>query len=180
VLPLISYLLFGLAAFVAYFFLGGFIWGAGYYPTSKNEIDSVGRLLELREGSRFFDLGSGYGRMIITISERFGAQSTGIEIDPLKCWWSARAIKRKQLERKVQVIRSNLLNVNLVDADAIFMFLTKETNIMDKVYLKIQKECKPGTRVVSFDHQFKSWKPVKREGQLFLYILNTKNAVGQA
>jgi SAM-dependent methyltransferase len=171
VLPIVSYLLFALAAFIGYFFLSGFIWGAGYYPTSKSEIATVAKLLELHEGSRFYDLGSGYGRMIITISEKFGAQSTGIEIDPLKCWWTRRVIRRKGLEKKVSIECSNFLNVNLADAEAIFVFLTKETKIMDKVYSKIQDECKPGTKVVSFDHQFREWPPEKKEGQLSLYIL---------
>ena len=170
-LPLVSYLLFGLAAFIGYFFLSGFIWGAGYYPTSKSEIDSVARLLELHEGSRFYDLGSGYGRMILAVSERFGVQSTGVEVDPIKCWWTRRSIKRKGLENKVKIIQSNFLNVKLANADAMFVFLTEETNIMEKLHSKIQKECRPGTRVVSFEHRFKDWSPQKNEGRLFLYVL---------
>jgi 16S rRNA G1207 methylase RsmC len=173
-LSLISYLLFALAAFIGYFFLSGFIWGAGYYPTSKKEIDSVARLLELHDGSRFYDLGSGYGRMIITMSEKFGAQSTGVEIDPIKCWWTRHAIRRKGLEKKTRVIRSNFLAVNIEEAEAIFVFLTKETKIMEQVYSKIRQECRPGTKVVSFEHQFKEWSAAKREGRLFLYLLSDK------
>ena len=170
-LPLVSYLLFSLAAFIGYFFLSGFIWGAGYYPTSKSEIYSVGKLLELNEDSRFYDLGSGYGRMIFAISEKFGAYSIGIEADPVKCWWTRREIGKKGLKKKVEIVQSNFLYVDLSTADAIFVFLTKETSIMEKLYSKISKECKPGTKVVSFEHQFKKWKPVKREGRLFLYSL---------
>ncbi len=79
--PLLSYFLFALAAFAAYFFLSGFIWGAGYYPTSSNEIDSVIRLLKLDENSTFYDLGSGYGRMIIKVAQRTDAHSIGVEIE---------------------------------------------------------------------------------------------------
>jgi SAM-dependent methyltransferase len=169
--PLLSYFLFALAAFVAYFFLSGFIWGAGYYPTSSNEIDSVIRLLKLDENSTFYDLGSGYGRMIITIAQRTDAHSIGVEIDPIKCWWSRRQIRRKGLDRKVEVLHSNFLNIDLDRADAIFVFLSSEGSIMEKLYAKIRKECRPGTRIVSFEHKFKNWQPEKSEGKLHLYSL---------
>jgi SAM-dependent methyltransferase len=170
-LPLLSYFLFSLAAFIGYFFLSGFIWGAGYYPTSRKEIDVVARLLALHENSRFYDLGSGYGRMIFSMAEKFGTHSIGVEADPVKCWWTRRGIRRKRLEKKVEIIHSNFLNANLTDADAIFVFLTRETKIMERLFSKICNECRPGTKVVSFEHPFKKWKPMKREGRLFLYSL---------
>jgi ubiquinone/menaquinone biosynthesis C-methylase UbiE len=169
----ISIILFCFAAFIGYFFLSGFIWGAGYYPTSKKEIDSVGRLLDIKEGFRFYDLGSGYGRMIITISERFKARSTGVEIDPIKCWWTKRVIKKKNMTESVRVLSSNFLNVDLRDADGIFVFLTRETKIMEKLREKIFRECRPGTKVVSFEHRFKGWVPINTEGKLFLYLTSS-------
>ena len=167
-----SIFLFSLAAFIAYFFLGGFIWGAGYYPTSRKEIDAIARLLELHENSEFYDLGSGYGRMIFAMSEKFGANSIGVEVDPVKCWWTRREIRRKHLEEKVRLLQANFLTVDLSGADAIFVFLTRETKIMEKLFSKISEECKPGTKVVSFEHPFKKWNPVKKEGRLRLYVLD--------
>jgi len=175
-LPIVSVFFFALAGFVAYFFLSGFIWGAGYYPTSKKEIDSVARLLELNENSHFYDLGSGYGRMIIAMSERYNAHSIGVEADPVKYWWTKQAIKRKRLGEKTQVLHSNFLNVDLSNADAIFVFLTKETNIMEKLYSKIQKECREGTKIVSYVHQFNGLTPAKQDGQLFLYLVHYSHA----
>jgi histone methylation protein DOT1 len=169
VLPLVSIILFLSAAFMGYFFLSGFIWGAGYYPTSKKEIETVARLLEIHAGFRFYDLGSGYGRMIVTISERYKASSVGVEIDPIKCWWTSRVIKRKKLVGLVKVMKSNFLRVNLQEADGIFVFLTRETKIMEKLREKIFRECKPGIKVVSFEHEFKGWIPTRTEGKLFLY-----------
>ncbi|HXQ93164.1 MAG TPA: class I SAM-dependent methyltransferase [Nitrososphaerales archaeon] len=176
-LSLVSILLFLLAAFIGYFFLSGFIWGAGYYPTSKKEIDVVARLLDLREGSKFYDLGSGYGRMIVTMSERYKASSVGIEIDPVKCWWTRQVIKGKKLTGLVTILRSNFLKVNLQNADGIFVFLTRETKIMEKLRMKIIHECKPGTKVVSFEHRFKEWTPTRIEGKLFLYVTPESDSV---
>ncbi len=176
-LPLVSIFLFLMAAFIGYFFLSGFIWGAGYYPTSKKEIETVASLLDLHEGFRFYDLGSGYGRMIVTMSERYKASAVGIEIDPIKCWWTNRVIKRKKLAGLVKVTNSNFLSANLQEADGIFVFLTRETKIMEKLRKKIFRECKPGTKVVSFEHRFKGWTPTRTEGKLFLYLTPESNSI---
>ncbi len=71
----------------------------------------------------------------------------------------------------MEVLHSNFLNIDLDRADAIFVFLSSEGSIMEKLYAKIRKECRPGTRIVSFEHKFKNWQPVKSEGKLHLYSL---------
>jgi SAM-dependent methyltransferase len=170
-LPLESVVLFALAAFIAYFFLSGFIWGAGYFPTSRSEIDSVAKLLNLSADSKFYDLGSGYGRLIIAISERYGASCVGVEIDPIKCWWTRLVVKRKKLDSPVKVVYSNFLNVDLSEANSVFIFLSGEGGIMEKVRKKVHSEMKPGSCVVSFVHKFRGWVPEKTEGRLSLYVI---------
>jgi predicted RNA methylase len=172
-LPLVSYFLFALASFIGYFFLSGFIWGAGYYPTSKNEIERAGLLLDPRKGSTFYDLGSGYGRIVISIAQKFDVKCIGVEIDPIKCWWTKRQVIKKRLERKVQVLHANFLEVELGNADSIFIFLSAEGPIMEKLYAKVTKECRKGTKIVSFEHKFKNWTPLRQEGRLFLYQVDS-------
>jgi precorrin-6B methylase 2 len=167
----LSVALFALAAFLAYFFLSGFIWGAGFFPTSRNEIDPVVQLLGLGKDSKFYDLGSGYGRMIINVSEKYGLSTIGVEADPVKCWWTRIAIRRKGLQDRARVINSNFLSVNLRDADGVFVFLSGETGIMDKLREKAFREMKPGGRIVSYVHKFKQWTPEKTEGNLSLYVI---------
>ena len=110
--------------------------------------------------------------MIIHVAQKSGGHAVGVEVDPVKVWWTRRAIRVKGLEKQVEVIRSNFLDLDLADADAIFIFLSSEGKIMDRLYSKINKECRVGTKVVSFEHKFKRWKPVKNEGHLFLYQLD--------
>ena len=179
-LPIQSLILFGIAIFVAYFFLSGFIWGAGYYPTSRKEIDALGSLVDLNKNSTVYDLGSGYGRMIIGIAEKYGAKTIGIEIDPIKCWWTKMMIARRHLRGRVRVIRGNMLNANLSNADCVFIFLSEETKIMAKLHDKMFREMKPGSSVISFVHKFKSWAPEKTQGSLTLYkVPETKSELGE-
>ncbi len=170
-IPLVSLLLFGLGIFLAYFFLSGFIWGAGYYPTPKKEIDHIAKLLNLKEGSTFYDLGSGFGGMIISMAERYNVSCVGVEIDPLKCWWSNMAIRSKKLSRRVSILQENLLDADLQNAERIFIFLSPETRIMARLQEKIFAESKPGTRIVSYVHRFQGWKAEQSLGELHLYCV---------
>ncbi|MHB1869072.1 MAG: SAM-dependent methyltransferase [Nitrososphaerales archaeon] len=169
--PLISIIMWVLAGVMAYYFLGGFIWGAGYAPTDRKEIEKVARFLNLKEGKTFYDLGSGYGRMVITIAQNCNVNCIGVEMDPVKCWWTRFMIKRKKLEAKVKIIQSNILNVNLSEAENVFIFLSKTTDIMKRLREKMFREMKPGAHVVSYVHRFSDWPPEKVEGSLYLYSI---------
>ena len=167
--PVVSILLWTLSGLISYYFLSSFIWGSGYAPTSRSEIDRVVQLLRLEEGQVFYVLGSGYGRMIFAIAERYEIKCVGIEADPLKCWWSNTMIQRKSLKGKVSVIRSNFLEVNLQEAERVFVFLSTATDIMEKLRKKLQAEMKPGSLVISYTHRFKNWQPDETSGKLSLY-----------
>jgi SAM-dependent methyltransferase len=173
-IPLVSLAFFVLAGAVAYFFLGGFIWGAGYYPTSRKEIERVAQLLELREGSVFYDLGSGFGRMIIAMAERYDVHCVGVEIDPVKYWWTKLMVRLKNLAGRVTVLHKNLRNADLRNAEKIFIFLSPETDIMSKLKEKILSECKPGTRIVSYVHRFQDWPAEQSAGELSLYSVSAQ------
>lgn len=176
-ISLISILMFLLAAAIAYYFLSGFIWGAGYAPTSGKEIDKVAKLLELKKDDTFYDLGCGYGRMIIAMAQRYNVKCVGIEIDPIKCWWIRFMIKQKKLEGRVTVVHSDFLKVNLEEVQSVFIFLSKVTNIMKVLQEKMFREMKPGARVVSYTHRFDDWTPDQKIGGLYLYSISEKAKV---
>ena len=171
--PTLSILLWVLAGLIGYYFLSGFIWGAGYAPTSKGEIDRIAELLNVGNG-KFYDLGSGFGRIVISLADRYDANCVGVEVDPLKCWWSNLMIRRKKLQGRISMIHSNFLNVNLGDADKVFIFLSGGTDIMERLRKKMWEEMKPESLVVSYVHKFSNWTPVKRNGRLFLYSIPTR------
>ncbi|MCL5067303.1 MAG: class I SAM-dependent methyltransferase [Thaumarchaeota archaeon] len=168
-IPVISIVLFSIAGFLAYFFVSGFIWGAGYFPTSRDEIEKAIRLMNLKEGSTFFDLGSGFGRMLVSVARECKVNCVGVEIDPLKCTWTRLVVRSKHLSSRVRVVRQNLLSADISKADGIFVFLSNETNIMKKLSQKIEREAKLGVRVVSYIHRFDGWTPEVKEGDLYLY-----------
>ena len=101
------------AVFFAYVVFGGFISGAGYQPVPGKNLEIMIEFSQPDETKRVFDLGSGFGKIIIRVSSRFHSRCTGVEVDPLKVWWTRREIRRRGLQSLADVVRANLLEVDL-------------------------------------------------------------------
>ena len=145
--------------------------GAPWVPTPKNRVRSMLEFANVNQDDRVFDLGSGDGRIIVMAAKEFGAQSTGIEVDPLRILWSKLAIKRNRLGNKVKVIRGNFFNVSVEDATVVTLYQGYKINM--KIRDKLSAELQPGTRVVSYRFILEGWNPVKtsEEKSVYLYIV---------
>ena len=161
--------LLAFALFVTYVVFGGFVSGAGYQPVPDKNLEIMIRFSEPDETKRVFDLGSGFGKIIIRVSSRFRARCTGVEVDPLKVWWTRREIRRRGLQSYADVVRANLLRVDLSSADIVYVFLWGE--IMQELRAKVLAEMKPGSIVVSYYHRFDDWETEIEDtpNKVFLY-----------
>jgi hypothetical protein len=56
--------------------------------------------------------------------------------------------------------KANVLKTDLRDADAVFMFLLPD-KIKEKLVEKIERELKPGARVISYTFEIEGWQQVK-------------------
>ena len=171
----IASLIFLAVAFVfAYVLLGGFLSGAGYQPTPRGILETMIEYAEPNEKKKVFDLGSGFGRIVIEVAGRFRSTCVGVEVDPFKVWWSNRRIRIKGLQKYAKVVRSNLMDADISDADVVFVFLWE--GIMQRLREKALREMKPGSAVVSYYHRFNNWKPEKEDPKrrIFLYRIPPK------
>ena len=64
---------------------------------------------------------------------------------------------RRGLQVMIEVVRADLLDVDLSEADVALAFLTPR--LMKKLKRKAVREMKPGSVVVSYDHRFEGWVP---------------------
>jgi ribosomal protein L11 methylase PrmA len=160
--------LLALSLFLAYVLLGGFLSGAGYQPTPKGTLDTMIEFAEPDPTKEVFDLGSGFGRIVIEVAQRCGARTTGVEVDPLKVWWSMRSIRKKGLVGKAKIVRGNLLDADLTNADIVFVFLWE--GIMQKLREKAIAQMKPGSVVVSYYHKFHDWQPEREDPKERVYL----------
>jgi ribosomal protein L11 methylase PrmA len=142
--------------------------GAPWAPTSRRTIHKMLTLAKVRPGDVVYDLGSGDGRILVMAARRFGARAVGIEIDPLFCLWTRLMIAVLGLRHQVQVIRGDLFDQDLSQADVITCYLLPGTN--ERLVGKLERELCPGTRVVSKRFSLPGWSPVHQDGEARLYV----------
>lgn len=167
-MPILGFLLFICAVSFAY---AG--WrGAPWVPTWKRDIERLRVLLNLKSGEQFYELGCGDGRVTLALAQATGTRGTGIELS-IAQWAIARVRAFLSPSLNVQFLFGDVFSKDLSRADAVYLFLMPETYA--KIQSKLEKELKPGTRVVTYVWPMKGWTPavVDRHPEapaLFLYI----------
>lgn len=146
---------------VAYVVLGGFFSGAGYQPVPRTNLETMFEFAQPDETETVYDLGSGFGRIVIEVARRFKSRCVGVEVDGLKVWWTRRRARVLGLQDRVTIIKGNLLQADISKADVVFVFLWD--GIMQKLKTKVLAEMKPGALVVSYYHQFHGWEPERQD-----------------
>lgn len=116
-------------------------------------------LAELKPGEMIYDLGSGDGRVVITAAQDFGAKAVGIELRGDLVKQALNKILELGLEGRVEILQSDMFNVDISSADVVSLYLTTSAN--QKVKPKLESELKHGARVVSHDYEIHGWKPIK-------------------
>lgn len=132
------------------------------YVSSPQPI--VVKMLEiagLKSGQTLYDLGCGDGRIVATAAKEFGAKAVGVELSPALAKRARQAVESMGLKEQVKIIEGDLMQVDLSDADVVALYLLTEAN--EQLRPKLEKELKPGARVVSLEFRIKGWKPLRVE-----------------
>ena len=124
--------------------------GAPFVASGRWVVAEILKNANLRKGQRFLELGSGDGRVVREAVKKYGVKGIGVEFHPLLVWYS-RFLSKIFKVKGVEFIKGNFFKADLSKADVIYMFLLPKT--MDKLKLKILKECKKGALLIS--HGFK-------------------------
>ncbi|MBZ5595771.1 MAG: class I SAM-dependent methyltransferase [Acidobacteriia bacterium] len=150
------------------------------FPTPEVVIERMLTLAQLKPGETLYDLGSGEGRILITAARKFKAKAVGIELSPELCKAAMVHVKALRLEDQIRIIHGNLLKVDLSPADVVTIYLLTASN--DLLRPNLERDLKPGARVVSHDYQIRGWKPsvvekVEAEGRartIYVYEIGPK------
>jgi SAM-dependent methyltransferase len=144
--------------------------GAPWVPTRARDFDRLVKLIDVKPGQKVYELGAGDGRVSVLIAKRTGATMVGIELSIAQY---IAACFRRILSRVPNVYFSlgNAFNVNLSDADAVYLFLMPDAYA--KLKPKFEKELKPGAKVITYVWPMEGWTPTvvdKVEGTQTLYL----------
>ncbi|MEM1537779.1 MAG: class I SAM-dependent methyltransferase [Candidatus Nezhaarchaeales archaeon] len=119
------------------------------------------QLAEVKPGDVVYDLGAGDGRILFIAAKEFGAHAIGVEIRKDLYSQIEEKIKLYNLNSEVQVIHGSFYDVDLSKADVVTMYLL--TSVNEKLRPKLERELKPGARVVSHDFEVPGWRPWRVE-----------------
>jgi protein-L-isoaspartate O-methyltransferase len=128
---------------------------APYYPTPRVIVERMLQFGGLKSGERMFDLGSGDGRIVIMAAQKFGAVATGVELDEDLVKRSRDEIRRLGIGKKANIIHGDILKQDYSSANLITVYLLPISN--ERVKPILEKQLKPGTRLVAHDFTIPDW-----------------------
>jgi len=118
-------------------------------------------LAGVKKGDVVYDLGCGDGRIVVTAAKKYGVKAIGFEIDPERIKESHENIQKAGVEKLVEIRQQDILTVDLSGATVLTMYLLPDVNL--RLRPAIQKQMKPGSRIVSHDFDMGDWKPERTE-----------------
>jgi SAM-dependent methyltransferase len=128
------------------------------FPPSPPEV--VAAMLKLAGVTKtdvVYDLGSGDGRIPITAAKMFGARGVGIEIDPDLVKHAREDAQSQSVSDRVRFVQQDLFTADIGEATVVTIYLLPSLNA--RLLPKLNRELKPGTRVVSQSFDFGGPKP---------------------
>ena len=128
-----------------------------YEPTPTEVVHAMLRLAKVTAADVVYDLGCGDGRIVIAAARHLGARGVGVDIDPLRIAESRENARRAGVTDRIRFLNEDLFLTDIGEATVVTLFLSQEVNLT--VRTKLQRELKPGTRVVSHWHHMGNWRP---------------------
>jgi hypothetical protein len=128
-----------------------------YVPTPMNVVDAMLEIANVGEQDFVIDLGSGDGRIVIAAAKKRGARGLGVELDGALVNDARREAQRQGVADKVEFVAQNLFVTDIHRATVLTSYLFPRVNMQLRPVIFTQ--LKPGSRVVSHEFDFGSWKP---------------------
>lgn len=128
--------------------------GALFTSTASVRIEAFLDAVPMNPNDLLVDLGCGDGRVLRASRRRYKVRALGFEVNVL-AYCMARVLSLGT--RGIQVMWKNFWSQNLGDADVVFCYLFPD--VMKRLGIKLEKELRPGARVVSCNFSVPGWAP---------------------
>ena len=130
-----------------------------YVSSPPEVIEEMLKVARVTKEDVVYDLGCGDGRIVIMAARKYGARGVGIEIDPALVREAQANARKAGVADRVKFIQQDLFKSDLSEATVVTLYLMGSVNL--ELRPKLQRELKPGTRVVSHAFDMGDWKPQK-------------------
>lgn len=143
-----------------------------YVPTPQQVVDGMLKLADVKKGDTVIDLGCGDGRIVVTAA-KLGARAVGYDLNPERIKEANENARQAGVTDRAKFFEKNLFEAEIKDASVVTLYLLPSVN--EKLKPRLQKELKPGTRIVSHSFSMGDWKPVKEQEvdgrRIYLWIV---------
>ena len=119
-----------------------------FVPTQDVTVQGMLDLAGVGPNDVVYDLGCGDGKIVIAAAKR-GARAIGVDIDPQRVKEATENVKAAGVQDKVTIIHGDIFDPALKISDATVVTLYLLQSLNEKLRPRLQKELRPGTRVVS-------------------------------
>jgi SAM-dependent methyltransferase len=130
-----------------------------YMPTHEKVVAEMLKVAKVDKDDILYDLGSGDGRIVIAAAKEFGTRGVGVDIDPDLIREARENAVKAGVADKVKFLQQDLFETDIREATVVTLYLWPEINL--RLRPKLLSDLKPGTRVVSHNHDMGDWKPLK-------------------
>jgi SAM-dependent methyltransferase len=139
-------------------------WTDGEVPFVRSSPAVIDRMLELarvRPDDVIYDIGSGDGAIIIRAAKKYGVKGVGIEINQDLVAQARSSAFRESVEHLVEFRAQDAFTADISPATVVTLYMLPEFNA--KLRPMLDRQLRPGTRVVSHDYPIEGWVPDRVE-----------------
>lgn len=133
---------------------------APWVPAWKKDLPRIFKLAELKPGQIFYDLGCGNGQVVLSANKNFKAKAIGLEIS-LPMYLVCKIRQLFNWNRNLIFKLKNLYKEDLSQADVVYFFGMPDK--VEKLRAKLEKELKPGSRVISYVFPVVGWQEIAKD-----------------
>jgi len=132
---------------------------APFVPTPDSVVEGMLELAKVEKTDRVYDLGSGDGRIVILAAQKYQAEAVGVEIDDELYKKSMARITGLGLQDRAKILHMNMYKVDLKPATVVTLYLL--TSVNERLKPILERDLRPGARVVTHDFKIPGWEPVR-------------------
>ena len=131
-----------------------------WVPTPDDIVAQMIKLAGVKKGDVAYEPGPGDGRVLIAAVKAGADKAVGIELDPKNVAIATENVKKAGLSDKIKIVEGDALkDRDYSEASVVFLYMGDEFDALLKPIL--QKQLKPGSRIVSHRFKLGDWEPDK-------------------
>ena len=134
--------------------------GSIYYlfVSPPKVVEALLELAELQPDETLYDLGAGDGRIVVRAAQRYRVRSIGIESHIGLVEHANRIVHDLELEEYCQILKGDMYELNLQDADVIVFHMGQE-DMNDKIRQRFLEKVDAGARIITVNVKVPGLEP---------------------